>query len=1076
LKTFHPYRPPPPAPPRPFFQGKWNAYWIWSSGTDKELTRFMRKVFEVPGPMREAILVATCDNGYELYLNGKLLGKGDDWYTPETYAVASLLRPGKNVLAVKCVNAAPGAAGLLLELGGTARDGTFVHVISDASWRVSKHAEPGWAGIEFDDSHWARATSVGKQPCAPWATQVRFELPYLGPKQPLVLEQARLPSRIAVGAPFRITATWRVEKPLKHDYPVVLMGRQDNDSFADLCVIEPTTPTTQWQAGREHTESFAMRIGPTAGYFLDSGKIDIALEVRGCYYANRPDARVGSTLFQRSPPAAALELRTPAARATDGFFVDPQGRRHAWRTRDDAIEVDGVDYIPLRGSDGVYYCEAEGARVALASIDSRPVIADIARNGGPSGADFIRVRLVDHVDCSKTDHDFSDDGRLGGKSRVVQIGGRKFRLTSARRRLSYFAYTVTCVHAQDPHLLVFQSVNDRERYTTLRVQPPWDNVGGGVYTGREYPCDGRVFEHGFLFYPRTRAVRFTVSRWPVEEDRDDPLNGAAVSHVWLFELLDTLASRPVATFAPPGRQRRLGMYLTHPAYINRLYGFRGQTERERKASVRGFVDYLRFCGVNLLEFNAVDGGDTTGVAYYPAKMWPHSDANLMAELLAQCRAVGIQVIPIVTSLSVPEGKFGFTADSMLRNRNGKPVFFFRSRPPLPDPLRPEVQQALLDTLKEILETCGKDPTVPAVGFRVNGKIGLCFGGSTLGASDQYTGYSKWDVALFRRETGIAVPDGKPTSYAWIRANCWDRWLRWRCDKTRQFWLRCRDLVRSYRPDLNLMISCDMPSETPAWNIYWPSGTTPLQCMIYHGVDPRLFRNDKGILLQRGMMIAADRYFTYSGQYARNHGAMKAFHYASGVAQMYNGAEGNACELYHNYWEESGVFPQGEFHTSFWGAATMYPLQRYYFEPIAYSLAVTNCHTLNLFSWERGTYGHESDLRAWARAFRAIPVGEGEDASSFVAGGYAAEPPAAPRKDVEPKVYRGGVWARRFGNRLAILNCDDRPVQLTVQFPAVLRRGQNLIEAGRLQILATGPGKAAFELPMKPYELRVLLVR
>jgi len=68
------------------------------------------------------------------------------------------------------------------------------------------------------------------------------------------------------------------------------------------------------------------------------------------------------------------------------------------------------------------------------------------------------------------------------------------------------------------------------------------------------------------------------------------------------------------------------------------------------------------------------------------------------------------------------------------------------------------------------------------------------------------------------------------------------------------------------------------------------------------------------------MIAADRYFTRVGQYGTNVEAMKAFHYAPGVTEMYNGREGAACELYHNYWEESGGITMGEFGTDFWGAA------------------------------------------------------------------------------------------------------------------------------------------------------------
>jgi hypothetical protein len=663
----------------------------------------------------------------------------------------------------------------------------------------------------------------------------------------------------------------------------------------------------------------------------------------------------------------------------------------------------------------------------------------------------VRVRLVDHIDATRTDHDLSDDGALGGQSRVLHIGDRDYRVTSARQRLSYFIYSATCEHPRNPHLMMFQSVNDRERYTTLRIQPPWDNVGGGVFTGREYPCDGKPIEHRFIFYPREKKIRFTISRMPVEKPIT-PESGAAVSHVWLFEVADPIAAEPVTVKAPAGAERRLGMYLTHPAYLRSLYGYRGDNAEERRASLRSFIDYMKFCGMNLLEFNAVDGGDTTGTAYYKSNLWPQSAGNLLEELLPLCEENDIQLIPIITSLSVPEGKFGFTHDSFQTDRNGNLTVFFASRPPLPDPLRPEVQDLLLRNLREILDVCAKSKAVPAVGFRVNGKIGLCYGGETLGTSDQYTGYSAWDVAEFSRDTGIVVPEMKPTPYQWIKDNCWEKWLDWRCKRTHDFWLRCRDEVRKYRPDLVLYASCDMPSETPAWNIYWPGGETPLNCMRYHGVDPRMFANEPGILLQRGMMIAADRYFTRVGQYGTNVEAMKAFHYAPGVTEMYNGREGAACELYHNYWEESGGITMGEFGTDFWGAATMYAFGRNYFEPIAFSVGKTDCHTLNLFSWERGSFGHEHDLRGFARAFRSLPRGEGEDATALVSG--KAE----------------GLWVRRFGDRVAVLNMTGQARVVKLRYPGKVS-GDGLLEYGRYQIVAAPGGEV--ELPLDAYELRVL---
>ena len=1055
-----PRKPPKEAAPPPFTEGVWSAHWIWSPGSDEELVRVLRNSFEAPEAIREATVAVTCDNEYELYLNGKLVGRDSDWYGVEVYDVGKLVRPGQNTFAALCTNHGPGAAGLLLEFGATAQTGEFVHVISDETWKVAKRAAEGWADADYDDSGWEQARSVGKQPCGPWAGQTNLPLPFLGPKQPIELVNVLPPAAITIGKPFEVTATWKPIQALKEAYPIILTASQGGRPPVDLAVFEPAAKTWAWKPGEEHTETIEAELWPDAAYFFDAGRIKLGLEIRGTFYPNRKSRVVADINLLRPATARSRMQPTIVGREPkrEGRFTDPTGQEHAWSLNDlGQVVVSGTAHIPL-DADGVYWCEAESGGEALAALEWRSTVERLCARGGPSGADFVRVRLVDHIDATQADHQFSEDGGLGGKSRVVRIGDRSYRVTSARNRLSYFAYTATCRHPRNPHVMMFQSVNDIERYTTLRIQPPWDNVGGGVYTGREYPCDGRPFEHRFMFYPRAKGIRFTVSRL-ANEKPVTPGSGAAVSHIWLFELADPLASRPVTVARPAGAERRLGMYLTNPRYLYSLYGYRGRGAEDRRASLRSFIDYMSFCGMNLLEFNAVDGGDTTGVAYYDSELWPRAAGNLLEELLPLCEAADIQLIPIITSLSVPEGKFGFTRDSFQMDRHGNLTQFFGTRPPLPDPLRPEVQDLIIRNLREILDICAQSKAVPAIGFRVNGKIGLCYGGSQLGKSDQYTGYSKWDVAQFEKDTGIDVPEMAPTPYEWIKENCWERWLDWRCERTRDFWLRCRDAVREYREDLVLYISCDMPSETPAWNIYWPQGETPLDCCRYHGVDPRMFADESGILLQRGMMVAADRYFTRHGQYAKNVEAMKEFHYAPGVTELYEGREGNACELYHNYWEEFGVFKTGEFRTNFWGAATMYGFGRNYFEPIAFSLAKTNCHTLNLFSWERGSFGHEHDLRMFARAFRALPREEGTDASDLVMNGAR------------------GLWVRLFGDRVAVLDTTGHPRTVKLRYAPELPPHKDLIEFGRYEVIVPRDAQArmglAVELPLRPYELRVL---
>jgi len=1076
--------PPREREPEPFSRGEWTAEWIWLPGPTEALVRYFRRAFDLPAEPGAATLAVTCDNRYEVWLNDRRVGSDGDWYRAESHDVTGLVRKGRNLLAVIGQNDEPGAAGLLLELGVSCTDGSYVNIHTDATWKASPEGLNGWSGPELDDGAWAQATSLGPHPQQPWAGQSALAIPYLGPKQPLRLVRLEVPGEIAIGEPFPVQATFIPPKALAHDYPLEVFLRRGGDEQR-IALVQPETPASRWPAGRQHQESLTVKVRADVGYVLDEGPCEVGARLLGTFEPGNPAPTRARLVRGQATRFVGLRKPNPdGSPVTAGVLLDAAGGKHPWELAPDgSISLDGTTYAVLPGSGGVYFCRLDdAARRALAPLDWPAQGRRLCAEGGPVPEDIVRVRLADWVDCSGEDHQFSEDAGLGGRSRVVEIGDRRYRVTCARKKTSYFAYSLECGAPRDPHLMLFQTPNDRERNTTVRIQPPWDNVGGGVYTGREYPCDGKPVECLFLFYPRDRDIRATVSSVP-SYDSFDELTGAAVSNLWLFELEDALAARPLTVLAPDGEQRKLGLYLTHPMYCYTLYGFPRGDEALRLASVKSFRDYLGFCGINLFELNAVDGGDTTSAAYYPSRLWRPEPGNLLAELLDLVAPTGVDIVPIVTSLNAAEGKFGFTRDSFQTDRFGNLSYFFDTRPPLPDPLRPEVQQALLDTLREILDLCGKNPAVPAVGFRVNGKIGLCYAGSQQGQCDQYTGYSEWDVEQFRRATGIEVPAGlEPTAYEWIREHCWEEWLAWRCRETAKLWRQARDLVRSYRPDLLLMASCDMPSETPAWNLYWPEGETPLRCMIYHGVDPRLYRDEEGLVLQRGMMVAADRYFTGHGQYDTNHWAHKTFHYAPGVAGMYGGRHGAWCELYHNYWEEFGIFPQGEFQTDFWGAATMAPWGRYFFEPVAFSIFETNAYAINLFSWERGSFAHEHDLRAFARAFRALPMAPGEDASRHVQLVKPARiQPTGTRATGKPEAPTApegeGLWARWFGDRLALCNFSPSEVTVRVTWPGALGEGQELVEAAGLALLAVGPRDSVeLKLTLAPYELRTLVQR
>jgi hypothetical protein len=92
----------------------------------------------------------TCDNEFDLYVNGNKIGRGTDWTT--TYNFAPVVRPG-DVIAIDGVDKG-GPAAFIGVFGGKATKAS--------EWRCSTKEHAGWNKNIFDDSSWAPAVSYGR--------------------------------------------------------------------------------------------------------------------------------------------------------------------------------------------------------------------------------------------------------------------------------------------------------------------------------------------------------------------------------------------------------------------------------------------------------------------------------------------------------------------------------------------------------------------------------------------------------------------------------------------------------------------------------------------------------------------------------------------------------------------------------------------------------------------------------------------------------------------------------------------------------------------------------------------------
>lgn len=135
--------------------------WIWAEKTFDNQTCQLWNTFEVPkaASIAKARLVMTVDNEFTLYLDGRELGRGNEWRELYNFDLTQLLMPGRHVLAVKCFNSAEDA-GMLFGLRIDLVDGRIIQVKSDQSWKIVPDGVNRWEKRTDAKPDWPAATII----------------------------------------------------------------------------------------------------------------------------------------------------------------------------------------------------------------------------------------------------------------------------------------------------------------------------------------------------------------------------------------------------------------------------------------------------------------------------------------------------------------------------------------------------------------------------------------------------------------------------------------------------------------------------------------------------------------------------------------------------------------------------------------------------------------------------------------------------------------------------------------------------------------------------------------------------
>jgi putative heme-binding domain-containing protein len=140
------------------------AQWIWSPehprGQAIQGDCYFRKTLQLSS-VEEATITITADDKYELFVNGRLIGQGSSIRQMEKYDITRLLGRGRNVIAVRATNVAPGAAALVSRVLVKPVNGNWLSFSTDDSWRTALEVVPGWQSATYNDGNWKSAQAFG---------------------------------------------------------------------------------------------------------------------------------------------------------------------------------------------------------------------------------------------------------------------------------------------------------------------------------------------------------------------------------------------------------------------------------------------------------------------------------------------------------------------------------------------------------------------------------------------------------------------------------------------------------------------------------------------------------------------------------------------------------------------------------------------------------------------------------------------------------------------------------------------------------------------------------------------------
>ena len=533
----------------------------------------------------------------------------------------------------------------------------------------------------------------------------------------------------------------------------------------------------------------------------------------------------------------------------------------------------------------------------------------------------------------------------------------------------------------------FDYPDDAKRTADLIVQPCKGSdyiLQVGYAAGDEYPNTGRILTHRCLYW--SHAPEVAVVLMTAREGAP-----AALSAIRLYRV--KAGGLPVAAVNEPkpnrdGWRRTVALYFEDPAI-----GYDFGLSEAWTATPKGVGDLIdrvaatmKYTGENLFAYPGAWYHGLIGDDYNPR----HHAPDFLKAWYEKFGKEGLGVVPTVNPNTMPVEDGLVTRETMSNGAlhpseiaihdTGKPNWGrWHDTPPNFNFHHPNVRANIERIIDALVEQGKGYPAFKGVCMHMTRHCMLWFG-------DEISGYNDYTVKAFADACGVAVPFDRFAAnplrgkdYAeWLRANCWDRWIRWRCDIVTAFYVRMAKKLAAARPDLKLWLNSFVPA-----NYEHPDFTKPDfmdQANRCCGLDGAALTKGASNIILCQTLVPADYRWRHPGAYrqagARDH--QRILDTLPGFYSLLKGADYPWVNQHDRYWESAIGRTGGSLSCDWmrecgWRVSTINPAGRHALRHFVLPLRYSDVLGLSKGGFLIGTYGMEELLVPFVRAFRALPA-------------------------------------------------------------------------------------------------------